>query len=44
MSKRRAITILLLVGALLLTTVAGVTLAKTVTCSPGSTAQDPCKG
>jgi Ca2+-binding RTX toxin-like protein len=40
--KRRAT--ILLVGALLLTTVAGVALAKTFTCQPGSTKEDSCKG
>ena len=44
MRKRRAITILLVTGALLLMTVAGVALARTFTCQPGSTKQNPCKG
>jgi Ca2+-binding RTX toxin-like protein len=41
---RRAITILLLIGTLLVPPVAGVTLAKDITCAPGSTAQAPCQG
>ena len=44
MPRRRALTVLLVVGALLLTSVAGVALAKSFTCLAGSTEQNPCKG
>jgi len=42
--RRRAILLSVMIGALLLTTVAGVAWAKTFTCEPGTTKDNPCKG
>jgi Ca2+-binding RTX toxin-like protein len=42
--RRRAILVSVMAGTLLVATVAGVAWAKTFTCKPNSTKQNPCEG
>jgi len=44
MPRTTMVVVLVMVGAMLLATVAGVAWAKTFTCAPGSTQQNPCEG
>lgn len=44
MKRRTVLLVAVMTGTMLLAAVAGVALAKTFTCEPGSTDVDPCKG
>jgi Ca2+-binding RTX toxin-like protein len=44
MKRRAALLVSMVVGVLLVATTAGAAWAKTVTCEPGSTKEDPCEG